>query len=62
MGVSLWCGESGMLPQKAVKRSITDPLVVIIRHGKTEYNKLGVFTGWEVRFTSTAIAVPARAD
>lgn len=25
----------------------TDPLVVIIRHGKTEYNKLGVFTGWE---------------
>ena len=24
-----------------------DPIIVIIRHGKTEYNKLGVFTGWE---------------
>ena len=24
-----------------------DPVVVIIRHGKTEYNKLGLFTGWE---------------
>jgi hypothetical protein len=21
--------------------------IVIIRHGKTEYNKLGLFTGWE---------------
>jgi len=27
--------------------SYDEPLVVIIRHGKTEYNKLGVFTGWE---------------
>ena len=27
--------------------SITKPIVVIIRHGKTEYNKLGLFTGWE---------------
>lgn len=27
--------------------NIKDPIVVIIRHGKTEYNKLGVFTGWE---------------
>lgn len=25
------------------------PLLVIIRHGKTEHNKLGLFTGWEVR-------------
>jgi len=24
------------------------PLLVIIRHGKTEHNKLGLFTGWEV--------------
>uniref|UniRef100_A0A7R9YG63 Phosphoglycerate mutase n=1 Tax=Pinguiococcus pyrenoidosus TaxID=172671 RepID=A0A7R9YG63_9STRA len=24
-----------------------DPIVVMIRHGKTEYNKLGLFTGWE---------------
>jgi 2,3-bisphosphoglycerate-dependent phosphoglycerate mutase len=23
------------------------PLIVIIRHGKTEHNKLGLFTGWE---------------
>lgn len=23
------------------------PVVVITRHGKTEYNKLGIFTGWE---------------
>lgn len=23
----------------------TGPIVVIIRHGKTEYNKLGLFTG-----------------
>ena len=23
------------------------PVVVIIRHGKTEFNKLGLFTGWE---------------
>lgn len=28
--------------------SILDkPLIVIIRHGKTEHNKLGLFTGWE---------------
>jgi len=24
-----------------------DPYIVIIRHGKTEHNKLGLFTGWE---------------
>ena len=24
-----------------------DPVVVLLRHGKTEYNKLGLFTGWE---------------
>jgi len=24
-----------------------DQIIVIMRHGKTEYNKLGVFTGWE---------------
>jgi Histidine phosphatase superfamily (branch 1) len=27
--------------------SIEGPLIVIIRHGKTEHNKLGLFTGWE---------------
>ena len=30
-----------------------DSVIVMIRHGKTEHNKLGLFTGWEVRiFTS----------
>jgi 2,3-bisphosphoglycerate-dependent phosphoglycerate mutase len=24
-----------------------EPVIVIIRHGKTEHNKLGLFTGWE---------------
>jgi 2,3-bisphosphoglycerate-dependent phosphoglycerate mutase len=24
-----------------------DPVLVLIRHGKTEHNKLGLFTGWE---------------
>jgi len=24
-----------------------DPVIVIIRHGKTEHNKLGLFTGWD---------------
>ena len=28
-------------------KSISRPLLVIIRHGKTEHNKLGLFTGWE---------------
>jgi hypothetical protein len=26
---------------------LREPLLVIIRHGKTEHNKLGLFTGWE---------------
>jgi hypothetical protein len=26
-----------------------DSVIVMIRHGKTEHNKLGLFTGWEVR-------------
>jgi hypothetical protein len=26
---------------------LQQPLLVIIRHGKTEHNKLGLFTGWE---------------
>jgi 2,3-bisphosphoglycerate-dependent phosphoglycerate mutase len=28
-------------------KSIERPVVVITRHGKTEYNKLGIFTGWD---------------
>jgi hypothetical protein len=26
-----------------------DPTIVLIRHGKTEHNKLGLFTGWQVK-------------
>jgi len=26
---------------------IKEPYVVIVRHGQTEYNKLGIFTGWD---------------
>lgn len=26
---------------------LQEPLIVIIRHGKTEHNQLGLFTGWE---------------
>jgi hypothetical protein len=26
---------------------LDQPLLIIIRHGKTEHNKLGLFTGWE---------------
>ena len=39
------------IPQLAKRRNPTKeldasgPIVVIIRHGKTEYNKLGLFTG-----------------
>jgi hypothetical protein len=32
-------------PGEALERR--DPVIVIIRHGKTEHNKLGLFTGWE---------------
>jgi Histidine phosphatase superfamily (branch 1) len=33
-------------PESSIS-SIKGPLIVIIRHGKTEHNKLGLFTGWE---------------
>jgi len=26
---------------------IEEPYVIIVRHGQTEYNKLGIFTGWD---------------
>jgi len=29
----------------------TEGVIVLIRHGKTEHNKLGLFTGWEVSFS-----------
>jgi hypothetical protein len=31
----------------ASRRLLQKPVLVIIRHGKTEHNKLGLFTGWE---------------
>ena len=33
--------------KKIYKSAIEEPFVVLIRHGKTEYNKLGIFTGWD---------------
>mmetsp|Transcript_18961 Transcript_18961/g.19081 ORF Transcript_18961/g.19081 Transcript_18961/m.19081 type:complete len:735 (-) Transcript_18961:184-2388(-) len=44
---------SGALSLGAVKSAreesqiLKKPVMVIIRHGKTEHNKLGLFTGWE---------------
>lgn len=41
--------ETTSIPQtNTIKKlqQIDGPIVVIIRHGKTEYNKLGIFTGW----------------
>lgn len=38
--------------------SLNRPLMVIIRHGKTEHNKLGLFTGWE----DASLAVEGRAE
>eukprot|EP01041_Mallomonas_annulata_P032458 gene32458-54940_t len=38
-------GTASNRPQ--VEDGLKRPVVVIIRHGKTEYNKLGLFTGWE---------------
>jgi 2,3-bisphosphoglycerate-dependent phosphoglycerate mutase len=32
---------------RAELQNLDNPLLVIIRHGKTEHNKLGLFTGWE---------------
>jgi 2,3-bisphosphoglycerate-dependent phosphoglycerate mutase len=37
---------------------ISKPLLVIIRHGKTEHNKLGLFTGWE----DASLAEEGRAE
>lgn len=33
--------------QQSISDTREDPVIVIIRHGKTEHNKLGLFTGWE---------------
>jgi hypothetical protein len=37
---------------------LKEPLLVIIRHGKTEHNQLGLFTGWE----DAALAVQGREE
>lgn len=42
-GESMGTWHPVTLPTGEVKQ----PLLVIIRHGKTEHNKLGLFTGWE---------------
>lgn len=36
-----------VLPGLGFARIRKDPVIVMIRHGKTEHNKLGLFTGWE---------------
>lgn len=33
--------------RKGRSKDLDDPFIVMIRHGRTEYNKLGIFTGWE---------------
>ncbi len=35
------------VPNSAVRQKRQDSVIVIIRHGKTQHNKLGLFTGWE---------------
>lgn len=39
--------SASMLPGMGLPRVRRDAVIVIIRHGKTEHNKLGLFTGWE---------------
>ncbi len=39
--------EVGYDALSRTSQTLEDNFVVIIRHGKTEYNKLGIFTGWE---------------
>ena len=41
--------NSNSLPESKFTRNadLDDRFLVMIRHGRTEYNKLGIFTGWE---------------
>ena len=40
--------EASTLTQRSsLNPSIKGPIIVLVRHGKTENNKLGLFTGWE---------------
>jgi 2,3-bisphosphoglycerate-dependent phosphoglycerate mutase len=50
--------EAGTLPLDDDYEQISRPLLVIIRHGKTEHNKLGLFTGWE----DASLAAEGRAE
>ena len=45
---------AGKRRNPAVQLDGSGPIVVIIRHGKTEYNKLGLFTG-EAQFYCLAL-------
>ena len=38
---------AGMLNPADYESTIGDNFIVFIRHGQTEYNKLGIFTGWD---------------
>ena len=38
---------SAAVDEKEGIGSIKGPIIVIIRHGRTEHNKLGLFTGWQ---------------
>ena len=39
--------SASVLPGMGAPLERRDAVIVIIRHGKTEHNKLGLFTGWE---------------
>mmetsp|Transcript_3468 Transcript_3468/g.5374 ORF Transcript_3468/g.5374 Transcript_3468/m.5374 type:complete len:522 (-) Transcript_3468:1000-2565(-) len=39
-------GTAGSRQQQKLDTGIEGPLLIIMRHGKTEFNKLGLFTGW----------------
>uniref|UniRef100_A0A0G4IA63 Phosphoglycerate mutase n=1 Tax=Chromera velia CCMP2878 TaxID=1169474 RepID=A0A0G4IA63_9ALVE len=40
------CRLSPRIAPSCASSELPSPVVVIIRHGKTEFNKLGLFTGW----------------
>ncbi|KAL3913306.1 MAG: hypothetical protein SGPRY_008027 [Prymnesium sp.] len=50
--------EASSMPKPLGKWEKPTQCVVIIRHGKTEHNKLGLFTGWE----DVALAREGRAE
>lgn len=52
------CSREPNIGNSVVKSSLDGPFIVIIRHGKTEYNKLGIFTGWD----DAPLAIEGRAE